>query len=289
MALILAQDSFNRTSAAGSWGAADTGGVWTLTGGNSQFLVDPGWGRVSLQPSYDRAAYLNGVLSANAVIRVAMSSSSAYVGSAQNFTIVGRKISSAYYQARVRIENGLLRLYTMRDETALTGSTTISHAYAAGEVIWCELAVTGTNPTTVSAKMWLDGDVEPGSYQQSTTDSTPGYQTVGVIGLRANIGASAASAIMSFGNYSATDPTTNVLDTPVVVLQQAAPTTIGGSDGSITATWTAVSGADHYESQLVAGAVTSGFTADDTNAVSPKTYSGLPAGAYTVAVRAKAN
>lgn len=289
MSVILAQDSFNRTVAAGSWGSADTGGVWTLGGGNSEFSVASSWGRVSLQPAYDRQAWLNSISSTDVVVRVALSSSSVWSGSAQNFTIVGRNISGTYYQARVRIESGLLRLYTMRDEAALTGSTTISHTYAAGEVIWCELSVTGTSPTTIAAKMWLDGDTEPGSYQQSTTDNTAGYQVAGAVGLRANIGASAAAAVLSFGNYSATDPTTSTLDTPVVALSQVAPTTIGGSDGSVTATWPAISGANHYESCLVTGTATSGFTADDTNATSPKAYTGLSAGTYTVAVRAKAN
>ncbi len=289
MSLTLAQDSFNRTVAAGSWGTADTGGTWTLGGGNSEFSVASSKGRVSLQPAYDRQAWLNGISSANVVVRVALSSSSAYSGSAQNFTIVGRKVGSTYYQARVRIESGLLRLYTMRDEAALTGSTTISHNYVAGEVIWCELSVTGTGPTTIAAKMWLDGSAEPSSYQQSTTDNTAGYQVAGAIGLRANIGASAAAAALSFGNYNATDPTTSTLDTPVVTLSQVSPTTIGGSDGSVTATWLAISGANHYESCLVTGTVTSGFTADDANATSPKTYTGLSAGTYTVAVRAKAN
>ncbi len=290
MPTIIAQDTFNRTLASGSWGSANIGGTWTDAGGSSAFSVDPGSGKMSLQPSWVREMYLNSVSSVNTVSRVSFSSNSVYSGSPQAFTVVGRKLSSStFYQARVRIENGLLRLYTMRDETALTGSTTITHTYVPGEVIWCELSVTGTNPTTVAAKMWLAGDAEPGSYQQSTADSTTGYQVSAPVGLKGQIGASAPNTILSFTSYTVTDPTITTLATPAVSLTQVSPTTIGGTNGSVTATWPAVAGANHYETCLVSGTVTSGFTADDTNATSPKTYTGLAAGTYTVAVRAKAS
>lgn len=80
------------------------------------------------------------------------------------------------------------------------------------------------------------------------------------------------------------------LDTPVVTITDSNdPSTIGGTDGSITISWPAVSGAHHYEAAIADGTVTSGFTASDTAATSPKTFSGLDAGPYTVAVRAKAS
>lgn len=76
------------------------------------------------------------------------------------------------------------------------------------------------------------------------------------------------------------------LATPVVSLTQVNPS-VGGSDGSITATWPAVPGAATYETALVVGIVTTGFTADTTGITGlTKTYTGLPAGARTVAVRA---
>lgn len=76
------------------------------------------------------------------------------------------------------------------------------------------------------------------------------------------------------------------LATPTVTLNGVAPTSHGGADGTITATWPTVAGADHYESCILAGTVTTGFAADDADATSPKVYTGLTAGAWTVAVRA---
>lgn len=81
--------------------------------------------------------------------------------------------------------------------------------------------------------------------------------------------------------------TTPELATPVpTVIAKVNPTTPTSTDGSLTFSWPAVAGAARYETDLRDGTVTGGFVADDTNAVSPKTYSGLDAGPYTLAVRA---
>lgn len=79
------------------------------------------------------------------------------------------------------------------------------------------------------------------------------------------------------------------LAAPSISVSHTDPSTIGGSNGTATVTWGAVAGAHHYESCLVEGTVTSGFTADDTAATSPKVYTGLDAGVYTIAVRTKAS
>lgn len=288
MATTLASDGFARTVAAGSWGSADLGGAWTLVNGSAAFSVGSGVGQCAMQPTYDRQAYLNEIASTNTHIRVDLKSSSAYDGAAQSFNVIGRKTAAGLYQARVRIEDGLLRLYIMRGETALVSSTTISHAYVPDEVIKVDLLVAGTGPTTISAKMWLATASEPGSYQQTATDATAGYQEAGAIGFKFNLGSSAAAAVYKVDNLQVEDPTATVLASPNATLTHTIPSTVGGSDGSITATWPAVAGAHHYETCLLSGAVSTGAVADDSNATSPKTYSGLPAGVYTIAVRAKA-
>jgi hypothetical protein len=66
------------------------------------------------------------------------------------------------------------------------------------------------------------------------------------------------------------------------------PTTPGGTDGKVVATWDAVSGASGYEARIAPGSdATTGWTSSGA-ATSPKTFSGLAAGPYTVQVRAKA-
>jgi hypothetical protein len=66
------------------------------------------------------------------------------------------------------------------------------------------------------------------------------------------------------------------------------PTTPGGTDGKVVVTWNAVSGASGYEARIAPGTdATTGWTSSGA-ATSPKTFSGLAAGPYTVQVRAKA-
>lgn len=111
------------------------------------------------------------------------------------------------------------------------------------------------------------------------------------------IGTVAANCIIDVDYLVLNDGATTEIAAPVdqlpspssVIVGYTNPTTIGGTDGSITIEWAAVPGAHHYEAALENGSVTSGFTADDTNATSPKTFTGLAAGTYTVAVRAKAS
>ncbi len=208
MTLTLAADTFGR-SLSSSWGSADIGGAWTLVNGSAAFSVGSGLGSVAMAASYDRQAYLNDVATTQAHIRVALQSDGAHNGGNQSWSIIGRQTPAGPYQARVRVEaSSTIRLYIMRGETALVSSTTITHDYAPGEVIWVDLLVSGTDPTTVSAKMWLATDVEPGAYQQTATDSTAGYQVAGSVGIKMTLGApAAAGVVMSVDNYLAEDPT----------------------------------------------------------------------------------
>lgn len=77
------------------------------------------------------------------------------------------------------------------------------------------------------------------------------------------------------------------LATPAVsITGKTNPSTVGGSNGSITIAWPPVAGAHHYEAAIASGDVVEGFVTSDANATSPKTFTGLAAGTYTVAVRA---
>jgi hypothetical protein len=86
----------------------------------------------------------------------------------------------------------------------------------------------------------------------------------------------------------AANPADSPLDTPVVtVTNETDPTTPGGTDGSITVTWPAVSGAATYDAGIADGLNrTDGFSVVSTSATSPYVFTGLNAGDYTVAIRA---
>ena len=94
-------------------------------------------------------------------------------------------------------------------------------------------------------------------------------------GSRTPIGPSAAPAVP--------------LAAPVVTVTNTSPSVSGATDGTATATWPPVAGAVGYETDILSGNVTTGAVADDANATSPKVYTGLGAGTYTISVRAKAS
>ena len=287
MAILIASDDFARVVASG-WGTAPLGGNWTNIG--STLSVSEGVGKLATIASQQQEAYLYDVTTANAHVRVALKTDQAYNASPQSFNVVPRKITGVgHYQARVRIEDGRIRLYTLRNETSLGATHQIMHTYAPGEIIWADVQVSGTNPTTFEAKMWLDGTPEPAAYQLSATDSTADLQAAGYPGVRFTLSSAAVGTTVAMvDNFTVEDPTAAKLATPVVTMTTTPPSSVGASDGTATLTWPAVSGADHYEAALATGTVTTDFVADDTNATSPKTYTGLSDGPYSGAVRAKA-
>ncbi len=201
----LAADTFERTASNG-WGTADTGGIWTVTGGSAAFSVANGKGTVVLAPSQSRWAMLNSVSAADTVSEVSFSTDQAFAGGAQAMNLIGRRVGGSDYQARVRVESGLLRLYILRDEAALTGSYVLNGAYVPGQVVHLKLSVTGTNPTAVAAKVWTTGS-EPATWNLTATDNTSAMQSAGSVGIKTNIASTAsAQTVFSYDNYSVTGP-----------------------------------------------------------------------------------
>lgn len=79
------------------------------------------------------------------------------------------------------------------------------------------------------------------------------------------------------------------LGTPVLsFVSKSNPTTPAGTDGSITVSWPAVDGADHYEAGIAPGpdANQGDIGLVDADVTSPHTFAGLSAGSYTVGIRA---
>ncbi|MFB4354656.1 PKD domain-containing protein [Microbacterium sp. LS_15] len=191
----LVTDTFTRTVPAGGWGSADLGGAWTLQGGSASYSVSGTAGLVSLAPSQTRTARL-GLSGTDAVIRVSIAADQVATGGAATATVIGRQVGSSNYSARVRFEaGGGVRLYLLRDETALGSYLMPGVTYTPGTVLNVALSVTGTAPTTLSAKVWKATDVEPAAWQVTATDTTAAMQTAGTVGLMNTVsGASTLSA-----------------------------------------------------------------------------------------------
>ena len=202
---VVASDLFERAVTNG-WGAADKGGTWTAVGGNAAFSVSNGQGVVSLKPADTREARLSGVSGTNAMVELAVSSDVASVGGTTSITAIGRQVGSSVYSARVRLEpGGVIRLYVLRDEAAL-GSYVLPSTYTAGQVLRVKVQVKGNSPTTVAAKVWVDGTTEPATWQAQGTDSTASLQVAGFVGIRSAVSSVSTNptTVLRYDNYKVT-------------------------------------------------------------------------------------
>ncbi len=194
----LVSDTFTRTVAAGAWGASDVGGAWMLTGGSAAFSVANGRGTVALTPSATRTARL-GLSMTDAVIRVSVAADQVATGGAATATVIGRQVGASTYSARLRFENGgAVRLYLLRDEVALGSYLMPGATYTPGTVLTVSFSVTGTDPTTLAAKVWKSTDTEPVTWQVTATDTTAGMQTPGTIGLTNTVSAASTLPTTTF-------------------------------------------------------------------------------------------
>ena len=78
--------------------------------------------------------------------------------------------------------------------------------YQAGDVVHVKVEVSGTSPTTVKVKAWLNSNPEPTTWQISSTDSTSAMQVAGPVGFKASVSASSTNPTTRFifDNYEVT-------------------------------------------------------------------------------------
>ncbi len=213
---FIANDTFNRTVTNG-WGTADIGGLWTIaTGQAAKFAVKPGGvGTMSLPPSSTQRAILGSVASTSATTSTEFTidkvpsgatttADGLYVG------VVGRRVGSDEYIARLTLDQaGNATLYLLRDAISM-GSYKMPGTFAAGTKYTIKISVTGTNPVTISAKVWKSSDTEPAAWQVTKTDTgttapTLNLQSAGSVGIFGYVGAGTT-------NITSTSPLTLTLD-----------------------------------------------------------------------------
>ena len=207
----LAADSFGRTVATG-WGAADTGGTWTVAGGATNFAVGSGVGTVKIATSAGPSAVLGGVSSSSTDLVVTMSSDKVGTGNGVYLYAVGRRTSGGDYRGRVRLtSSGGVAIAVSRvvsgaetmlgSELVLPGVT-----YAAGTKLTLRLQVQGTGTTTLRLKVWPTSGSEPADWQVVKTDTTAGLQTAGSVGLVTYLSGTATNGpvVASFDDLAVT-------------------------------------------------------------------------------------
>lgn len=154
------------------------------------------------------------------------------------------------------------------------------------------LATSGSGSRTMSG--WTNGYIEVSEQDSGTGGYRP---TIGIATLALDGGVATNTSVTLTDTVDQVSGITAIfevgdeptpLDTPVVtVTDETDPTTSGGSDGSITITWAAITNAVRYEVGIATGHdQTSGFTQVEDDATSPFVITGRSAGDYTVAVKA---
>ena len=164
---------------------------------------------------------------------------------------------------------GLLLAFAEVDVAATGAPGVETVTWAAGSLVSTAQVDNGSTHTST---VWT-------GQAQITASGTTGTETLSLSPTAANSGG--VLIIVA----SASTP----LATPVLTITgQTDPTTPGGSDGTVTVSWPAVSGAVSYEAGWASGNVSSGFSVVATGVTSPYTFTGLSGGVQTVAIKAMA-
>jgi hypothetical protein len=188
-------DSFNRTAAAGSWGTANTGGSWAVSGVPVDFSVNStNGGQITLSSgsTSSRLAILgtNTYENVEGTVTIAWSavptSNSVFAGSVLRVN----SSNNTFYLVRAHLSTSgdvVLGFQTVVSNTSTSIGTaqTVVTGYTAGTKLKMRFAAAGKSPTYLKAKVWKASDEEPMLWQVETTDSTAGLQVAGKCGLRA--------------------------------------------------------------------------------------------------------
>lgn len=185
-----AADTYART-AVGGWGTADSGNPWSGVG--TSFSVAGGAGRITVNGGGQQAeTYLPAIASSASDLRATVSLSPAPAGGSVYASLIGRRIGTKDYRARlVYSSSGSVNLQLQDAGTTLT-NVKLSGLTATGPIV-LRVQVTGTGTTTLRAKAWRAGSAEPSAWASTSTSRTAALQGSGSIGVGAYAGSGVAS------------------------------------------------------------------------------------------------
>jgi glucose/arabinose dehydrogenase len=199
----MAADAFTRT-ATSTWGTADTGGAWRLTGAVAAFAVGGGTGTMRVPIAQTRAADL-AVSGRDLDVSFSVSTDKVPTGSGQYAYAILRRLDAANeyrVQARFRADGQVLLgagRVTGGVETAIGTQTAVAGlTVAPGTRIRVRVQATGSSPTTLRARAWRDGTAEPQTWHFQATNAQAALQVAGGVGLRGYVSSSATNGPITF-------------------------------------------------------------------------------------------
>lgn len=212
--VTIASDSFARTVTNG-WGTADLGGAWTPTGAKSNFSVSGGVGSITMpNPGSGPSVQLNSLSVSSAEVTVGAAVPAQVTGGGVFVSVMPRSVASvgnyravANLRADGRVALSLVRVDTDGQATIVPSSIVPGLSVNPGQVLEIKALASGTNPTTLAAKVWVQGTSEPSDWQATGTDVSGPMQTAGSIGLMSYLSANAtvSPAVVSFSGFQAVE------------------------------------------------------------------------------------
>lgn len=160
--------------------------------------------------------YLPSATALNTDVLVDVSTSAAPTGGTwgQVAYLTARRVAAnTEYRVRLRfVPGGGVKLSFVKTVASTTEVVIGSEAavvgvpYVAGQAYSLRFDVTGTNPATLRARVWVAGTAEPAAWNVTQTDSEASLQAAGSPGVRAFLGANATNQpIWLYDNLVVTD------------------------------------------------------------------------------------
>ncbi len=249
---VIAVDSFSRSSSTG-WGLAEKGGAYTHLWGASaanDFSADGSTGLLTLSSGGTaREANLNGISVLDSVSEVTVSFDT--LANANSFMRLQTRMvnNNTTYRATYQVSsNGIANGFVDRlanGSWAKVGQTaSLGIQLQPNTDYRLKVQTSGTNPTTISMKIWPTSGSEPTGWQHIVTDSTPELQVAGGVGVRVNLAGAVSNTPIQ---YRFDDLSVKTLTT--------APTSTGRLEtvsAAVDANWTTVSLNQEYDSPVIA-------------------------------------
>lgn len=108
---------------------------------------------------------------------------------------VVRSVGTANYAGRVTFHpDGGAIVHVLRNGSPVVGGIVQGMSVEAGESLNVAVQAEGTSPTVVRVKVWQAGEAEPSGWNYTLTDSTPGLQEAGSVGVGGYLSGAASNA-----------------------------------------------------------------------------------------------
>ena len=198
----LIKDTFSRTTS-GGWGSADTGGPWTVLGGNGNFAVGGGVGTIKMAaPGAGPSTTIAAPTAADVDITLDTSIDKAPTGGGVFLQLGARKVGNSEYRETVKLlSDGRVQLQLVKiangTSTTLKAATVAGLTYAAGDVLTVRFQVAGDSSVALNAKVWKAGATEPAAWTMTAADSSSPLSTTGSISLYPYLSGSATAGAVT--------------------------------------------------------------------------------------------